>query len=70
MYACNDINLMHYLSSVYSLTITLYYSGLQAAHNQEVTMYICVGYIHCYLLMIGNYQSRNMQKYSDLITED
>jgi hypothetical protein len=32
---------MHYLSSVYSVTILLHVSGLLVAHHQEVTMYIC-----------------------------
>jgi hypothetical protein len=31
---------MHYLSSVYSVTIPLHVSGLLVAHHQEVTMYI------------------------------
>jgi hypothetical protein len=39
--ACNETNLIHYLSSVYSVTITLHVWGLLAAHHQEVTMYIC-----------------------------
>jgi hypothetical protein len=30
---------MHYLSSVYSLTIPLHVSGILVAHHQEVTMY-------------------------------
>jgi hypothetical protein len=40
-YACNGTNLMHYLPSVYSVTIPLYVSGLLVAHHQELTMYIC-----------------------------
>jgi hypothetical protein len=32
---------MHYLSSVYSVTILLHVSVLLVAHHQEVTMYIC-----------------------------
>jgi hypothetical protein len=40
IYACNETNLMHYLSSVYSVTIPLHVSGLLVAHHQEVTMYI------------------------------
>jgi hypothetical protein len=40
-YACNETSLMHYLSSVYSVTISLHVSGLLVAHHQEVTMYIC-----------------------------
>jgi hypothetical protein len=43
IYACNETNLMHYLSSVYSVTIPLHVSGLLVAHHQEVTIYI---YIH------------------------
>jgi hypothetical protein len=40
-HTCNETNLMHYLSSVYSVTIPLHVSGLLLAHNQGVTMYIC-----------------------------
>jgi hypothetical protein len=32
---------MHYLSSVYSVTIPLHVLGLLVAHHHEVTMYIC-----------------------------
>jgi hypothetical protein len=39
--ACNETKLMHYLSSVYSVTIPLYVSGFLVDHHQEVTMYIC-----------------------------
>jgi hypothetical protein len=42
IYACNETNLMHYLPSVYSVTISLYVSGLVVAHHQEVTMYVYV----------------------------
>jgi hypothetical protein len=41
IYARNETNLMHYLSSVYSVTIPLHVLGLLVAHDQEVTMYIC-----------------------------
>jgi hypothetical protein len=41
IHAGNETNLMHYLSSVCSVTITLHVSGLLVAHQQEVTMYIC-----------------------------
>jgi hypothetical protein len=41
IYACNQTNLMHCLSSVYSVTIPLHVSGLLVANHQEVTMYIC-----------------------------
>jgi hypothetical protein len=37
---CNETNLMHYFSSVYSVTIPLNVSGLLVAHHQEITMYI------------------------------
>jgi hypothetical protein len=37
--ACNETNLMHYVSSVYSVTIPLHVSGLLVAHHLEVTMY-------------------------------
>jgi hypothetical protein len=39
--ACNETNLMHYISSVYSVTKPLHVSDLLVAHHQEVTMYIC-----------------------------
>jgi hypothetical protein len=59
---------MHYVSSVYSVTIPVHASGLLVVHHQEVTMYICnkwyVLYVlvvqhvplvaYCYLLMMGN----------------
>jgi hypothetical protein len=41
IYACNETNLLHYLSSVYSVTIPLHVSGLLVAHHQEVAMYLC-----------------------------
>jgi hypothetical protein len=41
IYACNQTNPMHCLSSVYSVTTPLHVSGLLVAHHQEVTMYIC-----------------------------
>jgi hypothetical protein len=39
--ACNETNLIHYLSSANLVTIPLHVSGLVVAHHQEVTMYIC-----------------------------
>jgi hypothetical protein len=39
LYACNETNLMHYLCSVYSVTIPLHVSGLLVAHHQEVVVY-------------------------------
>jgi hypothetical protein len=41
LFACNETNLMQYLSSVYSVTISLHVSGLLVAHHQEEAMYIC-----------------------------
>jgi hypothetical protein len=40
-YTCNETNPMHYLSSVYSVTVPLYVSGLLVVHHQGVAMYIC-----------------------------
>jgi hypothetical protein len=40
IYACNETNLMHCLSSVYSVTIPQRVLGLLDAHHQEVAMYI------------------------------
>jgi hypothetical protein len=42
LYARNETNLTHYLSSVYSVALLLRVSGLLVAHLQEVTVY---GYI-------------------------
>jgi hypothetical protein len=36
--ACNEASLMHYLSSVYSVTSPLHFSGLLVDYHQEVTM--------------------------------
>jgi hypothetical protein len=41
MYACNETNLMQYVSSVYSVTVPLRVLGLLVVCHQEVTMYIC-----------------------------
>jgi hypothetical protein len=46
---CNETNLMHYLPSVYSVTILLHVSGLLVAHHQEVTTYVCD---NCYVLYV------------------
>jgi hypothetical protein len=49
-YACNETNLMHYLSSVYWVTTPLHVSGLLVAHHQEVAMYICDNWYVLYVL--------------------
>jgi hypothetical protein len=49
--AFNEANVMHYLSSVYSVTIPLHVSGLLVAHHQEVTMYICNKWYVLYILV-------------------
>jgi hypothetical protein len=49
--ACNETNLMHYLSSVCSVTISLHVSGLLVAHHQEVAMCICVSWYVLYVLV-------------------
>jgi hypothetical protein len=51
IYACNETNLMHCLSSIYSVTIPVNVSGLLAAHHQEVTMYICNNWYMLYNLV-------------------
>jgi hypothetical protein len=38
-FACNKTNLMHYLSSVYSVTMPVHVLGMLFANHQEVTMY-------------------------------
>jgi hypothetical protein len=45
-----ETNMMHYLSSVYSVTISVQLSGLLVAHHQEVTMYTCD---NCYVLDVS-----------------
>jgi hypothetical protein len=42
---------MHYLPSVYSVTIPLHVSGLPVAHHQEVTMYVCNNWCVLYVLV-------------------
>jgi hypothetical protein len=49
--AHNETNLMHYLSSVYSVTISLHISGLLFAYHQKVTMYICNNWYVLYVLV-------------------
>jgi hypothetical protein len=51
MYVCNETDLMHYLSSVYSVTIPLHVSGLLVAHHQVVTMYISNKWYVLYVLV-------------------
>jgi hypothetical protein len=51
IYACNETNLMHYLSSVCSVTVPLHISGFLVAHHQEVTMYICDHWYVLYVLV-------------------
>jgi hypothetical protein len=50
-YACNETSFMHYLSSVYSVTITVHVSGLLVAHHHEVPMYICDNWYVLYVLV-------------------
>jgi hypothetical protein len=40
--ACNETDLMHFVSSVYSVTTPLHISGLLVAHHQGVTIYTCI----------------------------
>jgi hypothetical protein len=49
IYACNETNLMHYLS--YSVITPLHVSGLLVVHHQEVTMYICDSWYVLYVLV-------------------
>jgi hypothetical protein len=51
MYARNETNLMHYLSSVYSVTIPLHVSSLLVAHHQVVAMYICDSWCVLYVIV-------------------
>jgi hypothetical protein len=49
--ACNETNLMHYLSSLYWVTTTLHVSGLLLAHHQEAASYICDNWYVLYVLV-------------------
>jgi hypothetical protein len=49
--ARNETNLVHYLSTVYSVTIPLNVSGLLVVHHQEVEVYICDQLYVLYLLV-------------------
>jgi hypothetical protein len=55
-HACNETNLMHNLSSVYSVTIPLHVSGLLVAHHQEVKMHICNKWYMLYFLHLVDRQ--------------
>jgi hypothetical protein len=57
-YSCNETNLMHYLSSVYSVTVPVHVSGLLVAHHQEIAMYICDNWYVLYVLVAVNGPSR------------
>jgi hypothetical protein len=48
---CNETNLMHYSSSVYSVTIPLNVSGMLVAHYHEVAMCICDNWYALYVLV-------------------
>jgi hypothetical protein len=50
-YTRNEINLMHYLSSVYCVTTPLQVSGLLVAHHQEIAMYICDNWYVLYVFI-------------------
>jgi hypothetical protein len=44
-YACNETNVMHYLSLVYWVSIPRHVSGLLVAHHKKVTIYTCKNFI-------------------------
>jgi hypothetical protein len=50
-HSCNETNLMHYLSSVYSVTTPLHVSGLLVALHQDVAMYMCDSWYVLYVLV-------------------
>jgi hypothetical protein len=61
--ACNETNLMHYLSSLYWVTTPLHVSGLLVAHHQEAAMYICITLLHkTHLLIFYTYMTCVVQK--------
>jgi hypothetical protein len=47
----NETNLIHYVSSVYSVTVPLHVSGLLVAHHHGVTMCICNKWYVLYVLV-------------------
>jgi hypothetical protein len=47
----SETNLIHNLSSVYSIVVPLHVSGLLVAHHQEVTVYICDSWYVLYVLV-------------------
>jgi hypothetical protein len=51
IYACNEAQLMHYLSSFYWVTVILHVSGLLVAHHQEVAMYLSDDWYVLYVLV-------------------
>jgi hypothetical protein len=51
LHACNETELMHYLSSLYSVTIPLHVAGFLVTHHQEVKMYICNHWYVLYVLV-------------------
>jgi hypothetical protein len=65
-YACNETNFMHYLSSVYSVTIPLHVSDLLVAHHQEVTMCMCDNWYVLYVLVDSRRAARRLstERYS------
>jgi hypothetical protein len=65
-YACNENNLMHYLSSVFWVTIPLHLSGLLVTHHQEVTVYICDNW---YVLYVSRWvHTCNVTTYRNAVT--
>jgi hypothetical protein len=48
---CNETNLMHYLSSLYSVTTPLHVLGLVVAHHQVAAMYTCDNWYMLYVLI-------------------
>jgi hypothetical protein len=51
IYPCNETNSMHYLPSVYSVTIPLHVSGLLVPHHQELKIYICDNWCVLFVLV-------------------
>jgi hypothetical protein len=47
----NETNLMHYLSSVYSVTISVHGLCLLVPHNKDVTMHVCDNWYVLYVLV-------------------
>jgi hypothetical protein len=74
-YACNETNLMHYLTSVYSVTTPTHVSGLLVATNgtcckfQSPKMYNTYQLSHIYIATSWWWATRKLETCSGVVTE-